>query len=119
LKHAPTAIACTLAPFILSLALAAAPAQAADYTQAPGSTLAFGGTFQGEPFAGRFPDFHSTLSFDPANLAQARLQVEIELSSATPPTPTTTRNCAARPFLGQRALPDGTLHGHFVPPRGR
>lgn len=83
MKHAPTAIACTLAPFILSLGLAAAPAQAADYTQAPGSTLAFGGTFQGEPFAGRFPDFHSTLSFDPANLAQARLQVEIELSSAT------------------------------------
>lgn len=78
LTHALQAIA-----WFTLLALATAPALAADYAQAPGSTLAFGGTFQGEPFAGRFPGFHATLSFDPDDLSQARLEVEIPLSSAT------------------------------------
>ena len=65
------------------LATAALPARAADYVQAPGSTLAFGGTFQGEAFSGRFPDFSTRLSFDPANLAGSRLEVDIALASAT------------------------------------
>ena len=55
----------------------ALPARAADYVQAPGSTLAFGGMYQGEAFAGVFPDFTTTLSFDPADLAHPlRLHVE-------------------------------------------
>ena len=69
------------------LALAASPARAADYTQAPGSTLAFGGTYQDEAFAGRFPDFRTTLSFDPADLARSRLEVDIGLGSTTTANP--------------------------------
>ena len=65
----------------------ALPARAADYVQAPGSTLAFGGMYQGEAFAGVFPDFTTTLSFDPADLANARLDVVIGLASATTKNP--------------------------------
>jgi polyisoprenoid-binding protein YceI len=65
------------------LALVAMPALAADYVQAPGSALAFGGMYQGEPFTGRFPGFSTTLSFDPAQLAAAKLDVAIPLASAT------------------------------------
>lgn len=61
----------------------AAPAVAADYVQAPGSSLAFGGTYQGEAFSGGFPGFRTTLSFDPADPAGARLEVTIPLASAT------------------------------------
>lgn len=70
----------------LALALLASlstPAIAADYVQAPGSTLVFAGTYQGEVFTGRFPGFTSTLSFDPAQLAASRLDVTIPLASAT------------------------------------
>lgn len=65
------------------LALVAMPAFAADYVQAPGSALAFGGMYQGEPFSGRFPGFDTRLSFDPGDLASARLEVTIPLATAT------------------------------------
>ena len=65
------------------LALVAMPALAADYVQAPGSALAFGGMYQGEPFSGRFPGFDTRLSFDPGDLASARLEVTIPLATAT------------------------------------
>jgi polyisoprenoid-binding protein YceI len=56
---------------------------AADYTQAPGSTLGFSGEYQGERYAGRFPGFATRLSFDPARPAKARLDVVIPMTSAT------------------------------------
>jgi polyisoprenoid-binding protein YceI len=56
---------------------------AADYVQAPGSTLTFAGSYQGEVFTGRFPGFATTLSFDPKRLAASRLDVMIPLGSAT------------------------------------
>lgn len=65
------------------LALASTSAAAVDYTQAAGSTLAFAGTTQGEAFSGRFPGFSTRLSFDPQQLAGARLEVNIALASAT------------------------------------
>ena len=65
------------------LALVAMPALAADYVQAPGSALAFGGMYQGEPFSGRFPGFATTLSFDPQQPAAAKLDVTIPLATAT------------------------------------
>jgi polyisoprenoid-binding protein YceI len=68
---------------ICSLLLAVAPAFATDYAQAPGSSLAFAGTYQGEAFAGRFPGFTTRLSFDPQQLATAKLDVNIPLASAT------------------------------------
>jgi polyisoprenoid-binding protein YceI len=62
--------------------LAVAPAAAADYVQAAGSTLAFATQYDGETFTGRFPGFATTLSFDPANLATAKLDVAIPLAGA-------------------------------------
>lgn len=63
--------------------LLAAPVAAADYVQAPGSSLVFAGSYQGEVFTGRFPDFSTRLTFDPAQLAGSRLDVTIPLASAT------------------------------------
>lgn len=71
-----------LVPAALLFALAF-PAAAADYVQAPGSTLAFAGKYQDEVFTGRFPGFDTRLSFDPARLAGARLDVTIPLATAT------------------------------------
>ena len=65
------------------IAAASAPASAADYIQAGGSSLVFAGTYQGEVFTGRFPGFSTRLSFDPQQLAGATLDVDIPLASAT------------------------------------
>jgi len=62
------------------LLAAAIPAFAADYVQAPGSTLVFASNYQGETFTGKFGGFNTTLSFDPANLATSRLDVTIQLA---------------------------------------
>src|SRR5688572_13667587 len=65
-------------------ALLAVPAlsHAADYVQQPGSTLVFASTYEGEAFTGRFPGFVTRFSFDPAQLAAARLEVSIPLATA-------------------------------------
>lgn len=67
----------------LALIVAAPGAAATDYVQAAGSSLTFAGSYQGETFIGRFPGFSTRLSFDPAQLAGARLDVSISLASAT------------------------------------
>lgn len=67
---------------LLALALLCAPAFAADYVQAPGSTLVFAGTYQGESFTGRFPGFATTFRFDPKQLAASKLEVAIPLATA-------------------------------------
>jgi polyisoprenoid-binding protein YceI len=72
-------------PFAVAAALVAmlaAPAQAADYVQAAGSTLAFASKYDGEVFTGTFPRFNTALSFDPADLSAARLDVTIPLAGA-------------------------------------
>lgn len=63
-------------------ALPALPVLAADYVQAPGSTLVFAGQYDGEVFVGRFPGFETTLSFDPAHPGEAKLEVAIPLAGA-------------------------------------
>lgn len=74
-------LAAALAPAVLLLA--AVPAAAADYVQAPGSSLTFAGTYEGEVFTGRFPGFVTRFSFDPAQLASAKLDVTIPLATAS------------------------------------
>ena len=69
--------------FAMLLALATMPVFATDYVQAPGSSLAFAGKYQDEVFVGRFPGFATTLSFDPQQLAAAKLDVTIPLATAT------------------------------------
>lgn len=67
---------------VLLAAALALPAHAADYVQAPGSSLTFATRYQGEIFTGRFPAFATRLSFDPARLAGSRLDVTIPLAGA-------------------------------------
>ena len=67
---------------LLALALLCAPAFAADYIQAPGSSLVFAGKYQGEAFTGRFPGFATTFRFDPKQLATSKLVVSIPLATA-------------------------------------
>lgn len=71
----------------IALLLVAAPLCATDYVQAPGSSLAFAGSYQGEVFTGRFPGFATRLSFDPAQLASSRLDVTIPMAGATTANP--------------------------------
>lgn len=70
-----------------ALALCALPARAADWVQAPGSSLVFAGTYQGEVFSGHFPGFQTRLSFDPADPASAKLEVDIPLTGVTTGNP--------------------------------
>ena len=67
---------------LFALLALAMPALAADYVQAPGSSLAFSGKYQGEVFTGTFPGFATRLSFDPKQLANAKLEVKIPLATA-------------------------------------
>lgn len=73
----PAAVAAALAGL-----LATPLAIAADYVQAPGSSLAFASRYDGELFTGRFGDFHTTVSFDPAKPEAGKLDVRIGLASA-------------------------------------
>ena len=70
----PLALAGTLVAFSV-------PAAAADYVQSSGA-LSFASAYQGETFTGLFPDFRTTLSFDPATPQDARLEVTIPLATA-------------------------------------
>ena len=62
----PAAVAASLAAL-----LASAPANAAEYVQAPGSTLAFASRYDGEVFTGRFSEFATKLSFDPPSVVRS------------------------------------------------
>ncbi|WP_313160857.1 YceI family protein, partial [Stenotrophomonas sp.] len=73
----PAAVAAALAGL-----MAAAPALAAEYVQAPGSVLVFATKYDGEVFTGSFPGFDTRLSFDPAKLDGSHLEVTIPLAGA-------------------------------------
>jgi polyisoprenoid-binding protein YceI len=66
---------------LLALALPFA-ATAADYTVQPAaSTLGFSDTFQGETFNGHFGQWTAAISYDAANLAASKFDVEVTLAS--------------------------------------
>lgn len=66
---------------LLALALPFA-ATAADYAVQPAaSTLGFSDTFQGEAFNGHFGQWTAAISYDPANLAASKFDVEVVLAS--------------------------------------
>jgi polyisoprenoid-binding protein YceI len=90
---------------LLAALLAAAPAFAGDYVQAEGSTLAFGGMYQGEAFAGRFPGFQTRMTFDPDDLASARLDVTIPLAAATTGNDDYDGEMRGKAFLDTAAFP--------------
>jgi polyisoprenoid-binding protein YceI len=49
--------------------------------QPAGSTLGFSNTFQGESFNGQFGQWTAAISYDPANLASSKFDVEVTLAS--------------------------------------
>ncbi|WP_350015948.1 YceI family protein [Rhodanobacter sp. IGA1.0] len=66
---------------LLALALPLAAA-ATDYTVQPASsTLGFSNTFQGESFDGKFGRWTAAISYDAANLASSKFDVEVDLAS--------------------------------------
>jgi len=90
---------------LAALLLAGLPAHAANYIQAPGSRLAFAGTYQGEKFTGRFNGFATRLSFDPRQLANARLDVVIPLASVAISNPDYTSELRGAAFLNTSKFP--------------
>lgn len=66
---------------VFGLACLPFSALAEDYRQVAGSTLAFAGEYDGETFSGTFPEFRTTLRFDPDHPEDARLDVVIPLAS--------------------------------------
>jgi polyisoprenoid-binding protein YceI len=68
------------AGLLLALALPSA-ALAADYTVQAASTLGFTGSFQGASFDGSFRQWHAAISYDPAQLAQSKFDVEVTMAS--------------------------------------
>ena len=68
---------------LVAMMAAAVPAIAADYVQAPGSTLIFASKYDGEVFTGKFASFTTRMSFDPAKLAASKLDVVIPLAGTS------------------------------------
>lgn len=80
-------------------------ALAADYVQAPGSTLTFASSFEGEVFTGHFSRFSTTMHFDPLQLEQARLEVSIPLASATTANPERDDTLQSGDFFSSKLFP--------------
>ncbi|HSR64982.1 MAG TPA: YceI family protein, partial [Xanthomonadaceae bacterium] len=63
------------------------------------------GQYQGDVFSGRFPGFGTRLSFDPAQLAGARLDVTIPLATATTGNKDYDDNLRGTDFLDAASFP--------------
>ncbi|RNF86012.1 YceI family protein [Montanilutibacter psychrotolerans] len=88
-----------------ALALAAMPAAAGNYVQAAGSSLTFATHYQGEVFTGRFPAFTTRLSFDPKQLAGAKLDVTIPLAGTTTANAERDETLLGAEFFSARSFP--------------
>ncbi|HXS73066.1 MAG TPA: YceI family protein [Rhodanobacteraceae bacterium] len=100
----------------LLLLLWASAASARDWkVDAAHSTLTFTGTYQGEKFEGRFKRFDARIAYDPANLAQSKFDVDIDIASVD--TANTERDQAlpGKPFFDTAQFP----RAHFVTTRFR
>ncbi|MGY0799220.1 YceI family protein [Lysobacter sp. A286] len=93
-----------------ALALVSAPVLAANYVQAPGSTLTFASGFEGEIFSGHFQQFTTTLRFDPQQLEDAELDVVIPLASATTANPERDETLQGSQFFNAAAFPQARYH---------
>ena len=68
---------------LIALLALAGSVQAKEWTLGQPSTLGFSGSYQGEKFSGKFPGFSARITLDKADLANARLEVEIDVTSVT------------------------------------
>jgi len=92
--------------FLFLLLLAPAQASATHYVQATGSSLEFSGKYQGDAFNGRFPGFKTQLTFNPADLSKARLDVVIPLISATTRNPDYDQAMLGSDFFNSAKFPN-------------
>lgn len=83
--------------------------------EAAHSSLTFTGTYQGEQFEGRFKRFDARISYDPADLAQAKFDVTVDITSVD--TANTERDQAlpGKDFFDTAQFP----RAHFVTTRFR
>jgi cytochrome b561 len=66
------------------LLLAAPPAMASRWTVVPAqSSLTFSSVWNGATVEGRFPKFSASINFDPNKLAEAKVDVVVDLTAAT------------------------------------
>ncbi len=84
---------------------ASGTALAADYVQAAGSTLTFASSFEGELFTGHFSRFRTRMRFDPQQLDQAMLEVDIPLASATTANPERDETLQSGDFFSSKLFP--------------
>ncbi|WP_166206590.1 YceI family protein [Cognatiluteimonas telluris] len=103
---------------LLAVLCAPAMARAADYVQAPGSTLAFAGRYQDQVFTGRFPGFSTRVSFDPADPGSATLDVDIPLASATTGNPDYDAQMLGDAFLDAATFAQARYHAEGFRPLG-
>lgn len=68
---------------VLALFAIASSVQARQWSVDPSSSLGFAGTYQGEKFSGKFTRFDAKIVLDKADLANAKLEVDIDVTSAT------------------------------------
>jgi polyisoprenoid-binding protein YceI len=74
----------TKLPLLLAAFVLAAPAAANNWAVVPAqSSLTFSSKWNGADIEGRFPKFTAAITFDPAKLAEARVDAVIDLSAAT------------------------------------
>lgn len=72
----------SLAALSIGIALAAGPGVAAEWVvDAQASSLEFSGVQTGAPFNGGFDTFAASITFDPENLAEARIEVRVDTAS--------------------------------------
>ena len=73
-------------PLAALLLLAAVPAAASQWAVVPSqSSVGFTAEWNGKPVEGKFSKFTAAINFDPAKLADARVEATIDLASASTP----------------------------------
>lgn len=93
-----------------TLVAASGMALATDYLQAPGSSLTFASSFEGEVFNGHFSHFRTAMHFDPQKLDEATLEVTIGLASATTANPERDDTLQGGDFFSSKLFPQARYH---------
>ena len=106
---------------VLALGAALAPAaQAIEYNQvqADKSRIGFGYKQMGVAMDGKFKKFASQLSFDPAQPANAKATIDVDLASVDTGTSEANAEVAGKPWFNTKAFPTAKFVSGTVKPLG-
>ena len=106
---------------VLALGAALAPAaQAIEYNQvqADKSRIGFGYKQMGVAMDGKFKKFASQLSFDPAQPANAKATIDVDLASVDTGTSEANAEVAGKPWFNTKAFPTAQFVSSSVKPLG-